>query len=240
MGRIVAGDISDAGKGAVSTATLDITGHIVGTGSSAILLVWVAFNNNGLETVSTVAWDPTGVNEALTFLSGVEQSNDSRLELWYLKNPTPGTLTARITLDGALASTEGLNGIAQTYFGVDLSASTFNSVATDSSAVAPPQPSITFDSTPDELPLACCSVEGDDVTNISVDAPGVLILERNDGSGGTEQVGSLATKTSGATSTTINWTLVTGNDWVTIGVALRAAPKAILHPSHGFLGPPYI
>ncbi|MCK4520928.1 hypothetical protein KAT95_03705, partial [Candidatus Parcubacteria bacterium] len=54
----------------------------------------------GTATVSSVAWDPTGVNEALT-LARADSDSNGRTEIWYKASPTVGTKDIKIDFSAA-------------------------------------------------------------------------------------------------------------------------------------------
>ena len=58
--------------------TFALSNHTVGTGSERFLLVLVGWENENLESITSVVWDATGSNEALTEIgTGFETSDDA-------------------------------------------------------------------------------------------------------------------------------------------------------------------
>jgi len=234
---IIPGTVTTAAQ--TGGTVLTVSGHVVEVGSSKLLLCFIVFNNNLLEVVDNIAWDAAGVNEAMTFLGQSTRTvNDGRIEIWYLKDPTSKTADITITLDTALTATAGFTAIAVSNTGVEQGATTFNTVATNNDSDT--APTIVVATVPGERVYGGLGVEDKDTTEISVDAPSTEIAETFGGSGGRSMGNSLANRAEVSPNVTIDWTLIGAENWATIGVSLRPAPKAVLHPSHGFLGPPYI
>ncbi len=94
--------------------------HTVGAGSNRVLIVLVGYENSDFENVSTVVWDPTGLNEPLTEIdSGCVTADDAAVNAFYLLNPTTGTnLPIVVTWDGAL-NTDGASIVAFTLGGAE-------------------------------------------------------------------------------------------------------------------------
>jgi hypothetical protein len=236
MGKIIEGTITDAIGEEVGSLT--IVGHVVDVGSSRLLLVIIGFNNDDLENITDVVWDVAGVNEALTFLASEVDSNDSRTEFWYLKDPTEKTADIEITISATLSPDAGIAATAISLVGVDQGASTFNTVATNNGNSG--DPTLTVVTVPGERVYGSMCCEGNDDDEIAVDAPSVEINEAQGGGGGKQACTSVANRTEVSPSVVLDWTIDNPDSWACVGVSLRAAPKAVLNPLHGFLGPPYI
>jgi len=65
--------------------------HTVSSGSNLFLLVLISWLNDDNEAVSTVYWDPEGVNEQLTKIASYNTADDSRVEAYYKIGPTAGS-----------------------------------------------------------------------------------------------------------------------------------------------------
>ena len=236
MGRIIEGTITDAID--ENVASLTIVGHVVEAGSSRFLLVIIGLNNDNLETITGVVWDVAGVNEALTFLSSAVDGNDARTEFWYLKDPTNKTADIEITVSGTLSIDAGIAATAISLVGVEQGATTFNTVATNNGQSTDPTLVVNTVSGERVYGSMCC--EGNNAIEIAVDAPSVEINEAQGGGGGRQACTSVANRTEVSPNVTLDWTIDNLDSWACVGVSLRAAAKAVLNPSHGFLGPPYI
>jgi len=95
---------SQGQKTAVGT-TLDVSHVATGTGTDGLLVVFVAINTSGATTVTGVVWDQGGANTALTQLGTLDAANSAvRGDIWYLKAPSAGTKTIRVTTSAAQAT----------------------------------------------------------------------------------------------------------------------------------------
>ena len=102
----------DFGSGISAPATThDITGAThgctVGSGNDRYLLVAVA-QGDTTEDVTSVTWDQGGSNQAMTLIGALSFLNDTRCELWELKNPAAGNLDLRVVLPGSAGIVVGL------------------------------------------------------------------------------------------------------------------------------------
>ena len=113
---------TDQGFGNVTSSSLSLANHTVGSGSNRALLVTVNWKNGNLRSINSVVWDSAGANESLTEIgTGYEESNDSASHAFILTAPTTGTnksvtVTWSGTLpgDGALICAYSLEGVDQT------------------------------------------------------------------------------------------------------------------------------
>ncbi len=95
--------------------------HTVSAGSNRLLLVLVGYENEDNETINSVVWDPTGLNEALTEISTYSTSDDALVSAYYLIAPSTGTaLSITVTLSGGLTDSAS-SVVAFTLDGVDQS-----------------------------------------------------------------------------------------------------------------------
>ena len=83
--------------------------HTIGTGMNRLLVVGVAVEDG--RTVTAVTYR----GESLTSTGGQEWSEGNRVEFWYLKAPTPGTGTVKVSLNGKANMVGG----ADSFFGTD-------------------------------------------------------------------------------------------------------------------------
>ena len=206
---------------AVATDTVNLATDVTIAGADRLLIAVVAFNNNGIETVSSVTLDPTGTPLALTFLAQATQSNDSRIELWYRIAPPLGTFDVEAVLDGSLGGTEGL-----TLAAVNI---------TDVRQITPFGTAVTNvgDTNPLEV-TGIVSAVGDLATGFATrEGAGTVTLDAGTeiwnfiiGSGGEEARNAGATKP-GAASVDFSWTMSANNDWAAIGVSVFAAPIVV-------------
>jgi len=65
--------------------------HTVPSGSFRLLLVLVSWLNDDLEDISSITWDPEGVDQALTEIASYQAADDSRVKAYYLTAPIAGS-----------------------------------------------------------------------------------------------------------------------------------------------------
>lgn len=99
-----------------SVTSYDYTGITVGSGSGRALIAFVwTVNENGQST--SVIWDPTGANQAMTFLGRIAPGGSVPTEIWGLRNPATGNKSLRIAIPGAgdfiIASAVSFTGVNQ-------------------------------------------------------------------------------------------------------------------------------
>lgn len=102
----------------VDANTTVTTTSITVSGSNTYILCHAGARSTAITTVTSVQWDPGGSNQALTQITGgVNSFNTS--ELWGLKNPTAGTLSATATFDAAVGANGSMALTCVTFSGVD-------------------------------------------------------------------------------------------------------------------------
>lgn len=114
-----------SGYGSVNNGSTskDLTFTIASGHSNTLLVVWVGYDSATV-TISGVAWDPVGVNQALTAVAAVVTTGSYRKHAWYLKNPTAGaSKIIRVTVS---ASTSNVNIGGAVYENVDQTTPTAN------------------------------------------------------------------------------------------------------------------
>ncbi len=205
FGAITAHNSTTSG-GITSGTQLDITHTISGLDRIVFVAVHEA---NGFQTISSVVWDPTGVNEALTPVDVATNAADVRTTLFKLVNPTAKTATMRITI----ASADTIFAAVSSYTGV-------------------------HQTTPHGTPITNTGVGGSSVTvtaavgDLVFDASGTKEsggavvdssqTQRWNGSQGGQPFGFGSTEVAATTSVIMNWTGST-EEFAAIGVALKAA-----------------
>lgn len=96
---------SGSGTGGTGNGTTADSSSFTVAGSNKVMYVRVAISFEGAtRSVSSVAWDPAGVNESLTLVGSREfgtATNGVRVEVWRKIAPSNATSVARVTLSGA-------------------------------------------------------------------------------------------------------------------------------------------
>ncbi len=196
---------------ASQASVIDVT-HTI-SGSNRYVFVQVVSTNGFPASITSVVWDPTGVNQALSVVATRSLSTDVRNVVYGLVNPTAKTAIMRVTLsttdsDGTFVAVSSFTGVDQT--------------------------------TPLGTPVTAASGSGSPTVTVSA-ATGDLVVDfmatketsgnKTAGSGQTEiwdgvgppdADGAGSTKP-GAASVVMSWTGVT-EEWATIGVPLKPAP----------------
>ena len=189
--------------GATAGSSITISSFTV-SGSNRLMIVGVAINNNSNEYVIAdgVTWNGT---ETFTKIRHDFFDNDSRTEIWYLKNPTATTANVVVTFNADL-SEEAIAGVV-TFTGANLGATeadTFrhdngNSWDTQSPA------SISVNSAVNDVIFGVASVEYQNITGTTADAEQWRVNNYSSFSA------AGGTKAGVATSTTISWTFDTAD-----------------------------
>jgi len=97
----IASDATSGGSIEGNT-TLDLSHTATGTSTDGFMACGIATSTGGGTTVSSVTWDPAGVNQAFTQITTIHLT-DVRVDLWYLKAPTAGAAkTVRIITSAAV------------------------------------------------------------------------------------------------------------------------------------------
>lgn len=97
--------VDDVSTGSGTGASVDVT-HVV-SGSNRLMLVGVSTLADA--TVSSVVWDPTGVNESLSLVTNCNRLSANG-EMWIYQRaaPTTGTLTLRVTFSASTSAAVGV------------------------------------------------------------------------------------------------------------------------------------
>jgi len=197
----------------VTGTTLDLTHTATGTTTDGLLVVLCAVNTSGATVISGINWDQAGTPTALTQHVTFDPTVSTRLDIWYLKLPSTGTKTIRVTT--SIAQLTACHAI--TYTGVNQTTPLGTAVTHD---VTPAATASTVDVT---------SAVGNFVIGVAgwtvaptTETPGAGQTEigtGNEQSGLEERVSEEA----GAATTTHSWTWVTAMNSALIGVSVNAA-----------------
>jgi hypothetical protein len=205
-----------AATGVGSVATLDLTNFVV-DGSDRFTAVAIGQLVGTFPTISSVVWDPTGVNEALQSI-GATSTTDAKMSLYGRAGLTAKTATLRITL----ASSDILRVGATHYTGVHQTTPT-GTVAT--AAGTGGTPSVTVSSV--------------NSTDLVID--GVVHEDANVGAAGADQTerwnavstptihGAKGSTQAGSAGGVMSWAS-TGEKWALVAVALKVSAGAGSRP----------
>lgn len=220
-------DSATSGNGGNSNVNTLSFSHTVNAGTNRLLLVGVHVRN-GSTTVASVTWgtgstcvstcNPSFCRCALTQVaSEAAGSNANLTQLWELVNPPVATANITITLGSG--SFKNLVGGAVSYFGVDQTTPLGTpAVATGTVATA----SVTVASAAGELVVDAVTANGNASTLSS--GPGqTQRYNTRTGTGSNNVLGAGSTE-SGATSTTMSWTLGSARSWSIIAVPIKPVP----------------
>jgi MSHA pilin protein MshD len=206
--------------GSSSNPYVNVTGVNL-SGQNAVV-VFVGYNNVGLETVTSVVIDPGGANITIPYLADSNNTQsgneDARIYLFGLVNPPQGTFTVRVNFTDPLGSSAGINVVVYPLSGVDTSAAfrTPGTAENDGSTS-----SVTVPSAAGDLVLAGVSGETIDVSTVASPAA----EDRDIGGGscsGTDCSNNMATAHRDGAATSVNFSWSHDNDhWATVGVSVK-------------------
>lgn len=194
-----------------TATTIDNTSLTIAAGSNIVLIAQIAWS---LHTVSgvTVAWDPTGANQALTLIGAVNNTTtNGRVALYGLVAPTTGNKTLRASFTGT--SNICLNGIA--FNGADQTGGAttfphFNSATGTSTA-----PSVAVTSAVGNMTVDCT------VNDASQYNSSGQTITFNDAS--PSLISGAGSRGTGAASVTHSWVLNVTGAWASVGCDILAA-----------------
>lgn len=198
--------------------------HTVSAGLSNSILMVAASTGKAPPhaTILGVNWDDLGTPVALAEKgTGVAESTDSVFtDIWFLKNPSPGIKTIKIT---ASTSCE-ITGSSSSYQNVD-QVNPFNAASPQTAiGTANPQPSLAVTSAVGEMVVDSVAVN-EAGTDTIVQGGGQTLVGVNQVGAGKHTAGS--SDAPGAASVTMSWTgVAVSNLWCQIGVSLKAAATA--------------
>lgn len=182
--------------------------HTTGSGSDRFMLVGVSLWNEDLETVSSVTYG--GV--ALTRIGTAQNSDDGRVEIWKLVNPSSGTANVSISFSSRVQKGAGAG--VMTFSGVDQS-DPHDSFQSDTGNSG--QASITISSVTDDLVFAVAASENQDDPYDIEEGTERWNVKVN---GNNKLAGAGATR-AGSNSTEIAWDLDSSDDWAIAGVSIN-------------------
>jgi MSHA pilin protein MshD len=226
-----------------TTATIGTIASVSGSGGNSTLnipsvnlsgrnavVVFVGYNNDNFETVTSVVIDPGGANQTNMGAPLADITNtraggdDARLYVFGLVNPPQGTFTIRVTFSAALGGSRGSNAVAYPLSGVN-TASPFGTPGTNENDSA--NSTVTVPSALSELVLA--GVTGETIGNSTVAGPAVE--DRDLSSLGDHY---LATAHRDGASPSVGFSWSHSNDhWAAAGVSVRGGACTTLAEAIG-------
>ena len=212
--------------------------HTVGAGSARILIVGVSLHSRNA-TVAAVTYGGVALTQAGTIATG---SNANRADIWYLLAPTPTTNGSIVVTPSASTA---ISAGSISFTGVQQAAPAFTS-ATNSTATA----TLTVTNAVGDVIVDTVSANGDAGTLTPGGSQTQRWNEFSGVSGDGNEVISGGSTAAGAASTTMSWTISTGNKpWSMGAVTLAPAVPAFVNlktvaitsdPVNGTSNPKYI
>jgi len=229
-GAVTIGTIASASANG-SNSTLDVTGVNL-SGQNAVV-VFVGYNNNNLETVTSVVIDPGGANQtdmgaALASIFNTQSGNDDgRIYVFGLVNPPQGTFTIRVTFSAALLGSHGSNVVVYPLSGVNTAAA-FGTPGTNEQDSA--NGNVTVPSASGELVLAGLSGETIDASTVA--SPAVEDTDLSGGSGSTAYQLATAHRDGAGPSVAFSWSH-SNDHWAAAGVSVKPGCAEAIGPESG-------
>lgn len=230
-GTVTMGTIASASANG-SNSSLNVTGVNL-TGRNAVV-VFVGYNNNSLETITSVVIDPDGADVSIPYLADANNTqsgnDDARIYLFGMVNPPQGTFTIRVTFSAALQSNHGSNIVVYPLSGVN-TATPFGTPGTNENDSS--TSNVTVSSATGELVLAGVTGETIDVSTVASPA-----VEDRDIFGGTcsgtdcNQNTATAHRNGASPNVTFSWSH--DNDhWAAVGVSVKPGCSENIGPETG-------
>ncbi|MBI2327901.1 prepilin-type N-terminal cleavage/methylation domain-containing protein [Candidatus Curtissbacteria bacterium] len=187
--------------------------HTVGTGANRLLIVGVSIGED--KSVSTITYGSQGLTFRGAAYSGTSV-DDARAEIWSLVNPTSGTNTITVNLDGTTAIAAG----ATSWTNVN-QATPLGTTATGWGNSTSPQVNVT--SAGSEVVVDTLSADGTPTAAVGAGQTQHWNVQGGDVFKSTRGAGSSEI---GAAATTMSWTLNSSRKWALVAVAIKpAAPS---------------
>jgi hypothetical protein len=211
----------DAGAAASADNALSLDVNLtIAANSDRVLLASVhVFDGSSVPSVSTVAWDPTGVNEALTQVrdTGIVETF-SRLAVWRRFSPTAKAALVRVTLS---ATADELTISAESFYDANTA-----TLGADDQAIdlgADEAHAITLASETGAMVFACCCGVNNSATGPTVTpGAGQTNIWQEEGLASNFMCSS-GDRQAGAASVTFDWTYSATNLHKT-GIAVSVKP----------------
>lgn len=179
------------------------------------MLVGVSINNDNYETVNSITYN----NADLAFVDAETQSDDARVEIWMLVDPSSGSHNVEITFSRDLKRYAVVGVI--TFTGVDqtdpLGTFARNNDTSNSASVI-------VDSAPNELVFGVFSCET--CNSVTFSSAVVEHWNLSAGTGGTVEFGASATYESTSSQVTINATLGKRDHWALGAISIKLASSS--------------
>jgi Tfp pilus assembly protein PilV len=197
-------------------STLDVPGVNL-NGQNAVVL-FVGYNNDDNETVSSVVIDPGGPNQTSLGapLATENNSDDARIYVFGLADPPQGTFTVRVNFNTALEDDRGSNVVVYGLSGVD-TAAPFGTPGVDENDDGDGH--VTVPSADGELVLA--GVAGETTGSSTVDPPAVEDQDISGGSGGTRHHLTTAHQDGAGPNVNFSWNPSSDDHWAAAGISIK-------------------
>lgn len=210
----IAFDTVDDGTGINQFSATATTAITVGSLTNGILLIGVLSSDDTTPTVSSLTVGGSGTGVIAVPSGSIRNTGQLFAAMYYKLNPSSGSTAVALTLSG---SESGVNVVAITLQGVDQATpfGTANTASGDSTAPSVTVTGVTGDWVVDAMTWG--SVGGSFTATV-----GSGQTQRfNDGN--LQAGAAMSTEVSGSTTTDMDWTLSSGRNWATVGVAVKAS-----------------
>ncbi len=187
---------------------IDVT-HTISGGNRYVFVQVVS--SNTFPTISSVVWDPGGVNEALSLIGTDNRASDARTSVYGRVNPTAKTATMRVTLSagdgsGTYVAVSSFTGVHQT--------TPLGTVVTADGGTSS-TPTVTVSAAAGDLIVDFMGTK--ETSGNKTAGPGQT--ERWDGTNG--QSNGAGSTEAGAASVVMNWTGGVTEEWAIVAVPLK-------------------
>ncbi len=201
--------------------------HTTVAGKGHHLLVGVSFNNDNFETITGITFN--GV--ALSLVVAHDRDDDSRCELWRLKDPFVGTANVVVTLSATLTATAGIVSGAFDVYEVDSVTPVGSTATNDGDSVLN---TVTVPSNTGELVFDVAGCENEPVPWTA--GAGQTVLWNTDAGTDPKLEGAGASYKAGASpNVAMEWTHPT-DKWVSIGASVRPSVAPIVDAGGPYSG----
>ncbi|MHC4545947.1 MAG: hypothetical protein ACYSYL_15750 [Planctomycetota bacterium] len=222
---VVSGSVSVGTAEFVSQITVP---HTTPSGTNRLMLVGISYNNDGLETVTSVTYNGVDMGPAV---GTVIDSDDAYAAIYKLVAPTEGTYDVVVTLNQALLDDRDIIVGVMTFTGVDQSTPLGSFFSNNGNDAGPATVTVT-DSAAGEIVFSVFAGE-DDVRNIAVDNetqrwnedPGPVL---HPSVLGQSELGGGSTEVATGSSVEMKWTLGAMDHWALGAVSIKPAPDGTL------------
>lgn len=215
-GEIKVDNTGTAVQGNLQTFT--INSFSISNQPNRILIVGISIRNIGGQTVESVSYGSVNFSPANRF-TWVYGTNNIRVEIWYLVNPTVGIANIQVTLSGPTRAVVG----AVSFYGVDQTNPIINNASNSGNS---PSPSVTINTIVNNAWVLDVLASRENV-NLTFLPPGVQAynLGTSAGANGVQAGGSYYGPVLTPSAVTMNWSLSSTQNWLIGAIVLKPSPQ---------------